>query len=114
MALGGGADAAISSARIRPAGRSGIIGWTRVDQTVLGSKGKTGTCIGTPSAGPVADDGTWRWKTLVARLSTYATIPSPSFCSPWLFVEALAMMQALDTVSRDVYNDEAAPHSTGE
>jgi hypothetical protein len=89
-----------------------IGGSITVDQTVLGSKGKTKTYLtGTPSAGPIADN--WdnpKWKTFVAAYKkAYPNgFPSPSLFAHGYYVEALAMMQALDTVHGDLSDGQKA------
>ena len=67
--------------------------------------------IGTPSAGPIADN--WdnpKWKTFVAAYKkAYPNgFPSPSLFAHGYYVEALAMMQALDTVHGDLSDGQKA------
>ncbi|MEO1286090.1 MAG: ABC transporter substrate-binding protein, partial [Pseudomonadota bacterium] len=77
-----------------------------VDQTVLGSKGRTREfVIGTPSAGPISD--TWddpRWQAFVA---TYKEMfpdgfPSPSLFAHAYYINTKAALLALDEVGGDV------------
>jgi branched-chain amino acid transport system substrate-binding protein len=110
----GGADAVNFLSQYDQAGgtKPMIGGSITVDQTVLGSKGKTKTyLIGTPSAGPIADN--WdnpKWKTFVAAYKkAYPNgFPSPSLFAHGYYVEALAMMQALDTVHGDLSDGQKA------
>ena len=110
----GGADAVNFLSQYDQAGgtKPMIGGSITVDQTVLGSKGKTKTyLIGTPSAGPIADN--WdnpKWKAFVAAYKkAYPNgFPSPSLFAHGYYVEALAMMQALDTVHGDLSDGQKA------
>jgi branched-chain amino acid transport system substrate-binding protein len=110
----GGADAVnfLSQYDQAGGGKPMIGGSITVDQTVLGSKGKTKTyLIGTPSAGPIADN--WddpKWKTFVAAYKkAYPDgFPSPSLFAHGYYVEAEAMMQALDAVHGDLSDGQKA------
>jgi branched-chain amino acid transport system substrate-binding protein len=110
----GGADAVNFLSQYDQAGgtKPMIGGSITVDQTVLGSKGKTKTyLIGTPSAGPIADN--WdnpTWKAFVAAYKkAYPNgFPSPSLFAHGYYVEAEAMMQALDTVHGDLSDGQKA------
>lgn len=110
----GGADAVNFLSQYDQAGgnKPMIGGSITVDQTVLGSKGKTKTyLIGTPSAGPIADN--WdnpKWKAFVAAYKkAYPNgFPSPSLFAHGYYVEAEAMMQALDTVHGDLSDGQKA------
>ncbi len=110
----GGADAVNFLSQYDQAGgtKPMIGGSITVDQTVLGSKGKTKTyLIGTPSAGPIADN--WdnpKWKTFVAAYKkAYPNgFPSPSLFAHGYYVEASAMMEALDTVHGDLSDGQKA------
>jgi len=104
----GGADAVNFLTQYEQAGGSKplIGGSITVDQSVLSAKGKRRDyLIGTPSAGPLADN--WddpKWKAFVAA---YAQTDEKRFNSPTLFshgyyIEATAMIQALDTVNGDL------------
>jgi len=83
-----------------------IGGSITVDQSVLSSKGKRRNyLIGTPSAGPLADD--WddpKWQAFVAayKKSDAKAFNSPTLFSHGYYIEAIAMMQALDTVKGDL------------
>jgi branched-chain amino acid transport system substrate-binding protein len=104
----GGADAVnfLSQYDQAGGGKPMIGGSITVDQTVLGSKGKTKTyLIGTPSAGPIADN--WddpKWKTFVAdyKAAFPDGFPSPSLFAHGYYVETLAMLDALDKVGGDL------------
>ncbi|PHQ69825.1 MAG: ABC transporter substrate-binding protein [Sneathiella sp.] len=81
-----------------------------VDQTVLGSKGKTRkSVIGTPSAGPVSD--TWddpRWSNFV---KTYQKMfpdgfPSPSLFAHGYYINTKAALLALNEVNGDLSDGE--------
>ena len=104
----GGADAVNFLSQYEQAGGSKpmIGGSITVDQTVLGSKGKTKTyLIGTPSAGPIADN--WdnpKWKTFVAdyKKAFPDGFPSPSLFAHGYYVETTAVLQALDQVGGDL------------
>lgn len=83
-----------------------IGGSITVDQTVLGSKGKTRKfVIGTPSAGPISD--TWddpRWKKFVAEYQKMFPdgFPSPSLFAHGYYVDTKAALLALDEVKGDL------------
>jgi len=83
-----------------------IGGSITVDQTVLGSKGKTRrSVIGTPSAGPVSD--TWddaRWSNFVAAYKKQFPkgFPSPSLFAHSYYVNTKAALLALDKVKGDL------------
>jgi branched-chain amino acid transport system substrate-binding protein len=104
----GGADAVNFLSQYEQAGgnKPMIGGSITVDQTVLGSKGKTKTyLIGTPSAGPIAD--TWddpKWKAFVANYKKEFPdgFPSPSLFAHGYYVETIAMLDALDKVGGDL------------
>ena len=104
----GGADAVNFLSQYEQAGgnKPMIGGSITVDQTVLGSKGKTKTyLIGTPSAGPIAD--TWddpKWKAFVADYKKEFPdgFPSPSLFAHGYYVETIAMLDALDKVGGDL------------
>jgi branched-chain amino acid transport system substrate-binding protein len=104
----GGADAVNFLSQYEQAGGSKpmIGGSITVDQSVLSAKGKRRDyLIGTPSAGPLADD--WdnpKWKAFVAA---YKKSDTKAFNSPTLFahgyyIEATALMQALDAIKGDL------------
>ena len=110
----GGADAVnfLSQYDQAGGGKPMIGGSITVDQTVLGSKGKTKTyLVGTPSAGPIADN--WdnpKWKAFVAAYKkAYPDgFPSPSLFAHGYYVEAEAMMQALEAVHGDLSDGQKA------
>jgi len=110
----GGADAVNFLSQYDQAGgnKPMIGGSITVDQTVLGSKGKTKTyLIGTPSAGPIADN--WdnpKWKAFVAAYKkAYPDgFPSPSLFAHGYYVEAEAMIHALDDVHGDLSDGQKA------
>ncbi|MGE0116846.1 MAG: ABC transporter substrate-binding protein [Dongiaceae bacterium] len=104
----GGADAVNFLTQYEQAGGSKplIGGSITVDQSVLSAKGKRRDyLIGTPSAGPLADN--WddpKWQAFVAayKKSDDKAFNSPTLFSHGYYIEALAMMQALDTVNGDL------------
>jgi branched-chain amino acid transport system substrate-binding protein len=110
----GGADAVNFLSQYEQAGgtKPMIGGSITVDQTVLGSKGKRKSyLIGTASEGPIADN--WddpRWKAFVkAYQDAYPKgFPSPSLFAHGYYVEALALLTALDKVNGDLSNGQAA------
>jgi len=113
VALGGADGVNFLTQYHQAGGQAPLIGGSiTVDQTVLGSKGKTKTyLIGTPSAGPIADN--WdnpKWKTFVAAYKkAYPNgFPSPSLFAHGYYVEASAMMEALDTVNGDLSDGQKA------
>ncbi len=77
-----------------------------VDQTVLGSKGKTRDfVIGTPSAGPVSD--TWddpRWQAFVDAYKAEFPdgFPSPSLFAHSYYINTKAALLALEEVGGDI------------
>ena len=110
----GGADAVnfLSQYDQAGGGKPMIGGSITVDQTVLGSKGKTKTyLVGTPSAGPIADN--WdnpKWKAFVAayKKAYPEGFPSPSLFAHGYYVEAEAMIHALDDVHGDLSDGQKA------
>jgi branched-chain amino acid transport system substrate-binding protein len=110
----GGADAVNFLSQYDQAGgnKPMIGGSITVDQTVLGSKGKTKTyLIGTPSAGPIADN--WdnpKWKAFVAAYKkAYPDgFPSPSLFAHGYYVEAEAMIHALNDIHGDLSDGQKA------
>ena len=83
-----------------------IGGSITVDQTVLGSKGRTRSfVIGTPSAGPVSD--TWddpRWNAFVVAYQQQFPdgFPSPSLFAHAYYINTKAALLALDQVGGDL------------
>jgi branched-chain amino acid transport system substrate-binding protein len=110
----GGADAVNFLNQYEQAGgdKPMIGGSITVDQTVLGSKGKQQEyVIGTPSAGPIADD--WdnaEWKKFVAdyKAAFPDGFPSPSLFAHGYYISTVAMLDALDQVKGDVGGDQKA------
>jgi branched-chain amino acid transport system substrate-binding protein len=104
----GGADAVNFLTQYQQGGgdKPMIGGSITVDQTILGSEGPTKTyMIGTPSAGPIADN--WddpRWKAFIAAYKqAYPDgFPSPSLFAHGYYVETSAMLAALDQVGGDL------------
>jgi len=104
----GGADAINFLTQYQQAGGTKplIGGSITVDQSVLSSKGKRRDyLIGTPSAGPLADN--WddpKWKAFVEayKKSDAKAFNSPSLFAHGYYIEATAMIQALDAVNGDL------------
>jgi len=104
----GGADAINFLTQYEQAGGTKplIGGSITVDQSVLSAKGKRRDyLLGTPSAGPLADN--WdnpKWKAFVEayKKSDDKAFNSPTLFSHGYYIEATAMMQALDTVNGDL------------
>ena len=86
-----------------------IGGSITVDQTVLGSKGRTRSfVIGTPSAGPISD--TWddpRWKAFVEAYKKAFPdgFPSPSLFAHAYYINTKAALLALDSIGGDLSDD---------
>ncbi|HVM83223.1 MAG TPA: ABC transporter substrate-binding protein [Candidatus Binatia bacterium] len=114
----GGADAVNFLNQYEQAGgdKPMIGGSITVDQTVLGSKGKQEEyIIGTPSAGPIADN--WdnpAWKKFVEdyKKAYPDGFPSPSLFAQGYYVETLAMLTALDQVKGDLSGGQKAFRDT--
>ncbi len=103
----GGADAINFLTQYEQAGGSKplIGGSITVDQSVLSAKGKRRDyLLGTPSAGPVADNlDTPQWKAFVeAYKKEPKAFNSPSLFAHGYYIEAIAMIQALDTAKGDL------------
>lgn len=104
----GGADAVNFLTQYEQAGGDLplVAGSITVDQTVLGSKGKTRDfVVGTPSAGPVSD--TWddpRWAAFVEAYKKQFPdgFPSPSLFAHAYYVNTKAALLALDEVNGDL------------
>ncbi|HEY9548771.1 MAG TPA: ABC transporter substrate-binding protein [Kiloniellaceae bacterium] len=104
----GGADAVNFLTQYEQAGGDLplVAGSITVDQTVLGSKGRTRDfVIGTPSAGPVSD--TWddpRWTAFVEAYKEQFpdAFPSPSLFAHAYYVNTKAALLALDEVNGDL------------
>jgi branched-chain amino acid transport system substrate-binding protein len=107
VALGGADSVNFLTQYQQGGGSKPLIGGSiTVDQTVLGSEGQRRKyIIGTPSAGPIADN--WdnaSWKSFVAAYkAAYPDgFPSPSLFAHGYYVEAKAMLDALDKVGGDL------------
>ena len=93
-----------------------IGGSITVDQTVLGSKGRTRSfVIGTPSAGPISD--TWddpRWNEFVAAYQAQFPdgFPSPSLFAHAYYINTKAALLALDEVGGDLSDGGAKLRAT--
>ncbi|MPZ09887.1 MAG: ABC transporter substrate-binding protein [Kiloniellaceae bacterium] len=104
----GGADAVNFLTQYEQAGGDlPLIGGSiTVDQTVLGSKGKTRDfVVGTPSAGPISD--TWddqRWNAFVEAYKKQFpdAFPSPSLFAHAYYINTKAALLALDKVNGDL------------
>lgn len=107
VALGGADAVNFLTQYEQGGGNKPIIGGSiTVDQTVLGTKGRTREfVIGTASAGPIAD--TWddpRWQSYV---KTYREqypdgLPSPSLFNHGYYISTVAVLNALDAVEGDL------------
>ena len=104
----GGADGVNFLTQYQQAGGAAplIGGSITVDQTVLGTNGKQRDyVIGTPSAGPIADNAEGEaWKKFVAgyKAAYPDGFPSPSLFAHGYYVEAEALIAALNKVSGDM------------
>jgi len=103
----GGADAINFLTQYQQAGGAAplIGGSITVDQTILGSKGKIhDVVIGTPSAGPIADDNTTdAWKAFVAGYKKLPNaFPGPSLFAHGYYVNMQAAIAALNEVGGDL------------
>ena len=109
----GGADGVNFLTQYQQAGGTAplIGGSITVDQTVLGAQGKQRDyVIGTPSAGPIADDAEGAaWKKFVDdyKASYKDGFPSPSLFAQGYYIETKALLAALDKVNGDVSGDQA-------
>jgi branched-chain amino acid transport system substrate-binding protein len=109
----GGADGVNFLTQYQQAGGTAplIGGSITVDQTVLGTQGKQRDyVIGTPSAGPIADNAEGpAWKKFVDDYKgAYKDgFPSPSLFAQGYYIEAKALLAALDKVNGDVSGDQA-------
>ena len=114
----GGADGVNFLTQYQQAGGTAplIGGSITVDQTVLSSKGKQKTSvIGIPSAGPIAD--TWdnaNWKAFVAAYKAAFPdgFPSPSLFAHGYYIEAKAVLLALDKINGDLSDNGAKLRET--
>jgi len=109
----GGADGVNFLTQYQQAGGTAplIGGSITVDQTVLGTKGKQRDyVIGTPAAGPIADnDESAAWKKFVDEYKTAYKdgFPSPSLFAQGYYIEAKALLAALDKVGGDLSGNQA-------
>jgi branched-chain amino acid transport system substrate-binding protein len=109
----GGADAVNFLTQYQQAGGNAplIGGSITVDQTVLGSEGKTKDfVVGTPSAGPIADaNDSPAWQKFVAdyKAAFADGFPAPSLFAHGYYVNTTAVLLALDQVAGDVSGDQA-------
>lgn len=109
----GGADAVNFLSQYEQAGgnKPMIAGSITVDQTVLGTKGKRrDQVIGTPSAGPIADN--WdnpEWQGFVKAYQEAFPdgFPTPSLFAHGYYVSTKALLESLDAVDGDLSNDHA-------
>lgn len=114
----GGADAVNFLTQYEQAGgdKPIIAGSITADQTVLGSEGKRkNALIGTPSAGPIADN--WddrRWKEFVAAYkAAYSDgFPSPSLFAHGYYVSTKAALTGLREVGGDLSDGQAKYRET--
>jgi branched-chain amino acid transport system substrate-binding protein len=108
----GGADGINFLTQYQQAGGTAplIGGSITVDQTVLGTKGKQRDfVIGTPSAGPIADNSDDpAWKKFVADYKgAYKDgFPSPSLFAQGYYINTKAVLLALDKVGGDLSDKE--------
>ena len=107
VALGGADSVNFLSQYEQSGGTLPLIGGSiTVDQSVLGSKGRTRKfIIGTPSAGPISD--TWdaaSWKTFVANYKKQFPdgFPSPSIFAHAYYINTKAALLALEKVGGDL------------
>jgi branched-chain amino acid transport system substrate-binding protein len=103
----GGADAINFLTQYQQSGgQAPLIGGSiTVDQTILGSKGKIhDVVIGTPAAGPIADDNTTdEWKAFVEAYKKLPdAFPGPSLFAHGYYVNMQAALKALEMVNGDL------------
>ena len=109
----GGADGVNFLTQYQQAGGTAplIGGSITVDQTVLGTQGKQRDyIIGTPAAGPIADNAEGpAWKKFVDdyKAAYKDGFPSPSLFAQGYYIEAKAMLAALDKVKGDLSDNQA-------
>jgi branched-chain amino acid transport system substrate-binding protein len=108
----GGADGVNFLTQYQQAGGTAplIGGSITVDQTVLGTQGKQRDyIIGTPAAGPIADNAEGpAWKKFVDdyKAAYKDGFPSPSLFAQGYYIEAKAMLAALDKVKGDLSDNQ--------
>jgi branched-chain amino acid transport system substrate-binding protein len=103
----GGADSVNFLTQYQQAGGQAPLvgGSVTVDQTILGSKGKIhDVVIGTPSAGPIADDNKApEWQKFVAAYKKQPNaFPSPSLFAQGYYINMTALLTGLQKVNADV------------
>jgi branched-chain amino acid transport system substrate-binding protein len=103
----GGADSVNFLSQYQQAGGQAPLvgGSVTVDQTILSSKGKIhDVVIGTPSAGPIADDNdSPAWKKFVAAYKKQPNaFPSPSLFAQGYYINMTALLTGLQKVNGDV------------
>ena len=109
----GGADGVNFLTQYQQAGGSAplIGGSITADQSVLSSQGKQrDSVMGMPSAGPIADNAEGdAWKKFVAdyKAAYKDGFPSPSLFAHGYYIEAKAMLAALDKVKGDLSDNQA-------
>jgi branched-chain amino acid transport system substrate-binding protein len=109
----GGADGVNFLTQYQQAGGTAplIGGSITVDQTVLGTQGRQRDyVIGTPAAGPIADNAEGpAWKKFVDdyKAAYKDGFPSPSLFAQGYYIEAMAMLAALDKVKGDLSDNQA-------
>ena len=108
----GGADGVNFLTQYQQAGGTAplIGGSITVDQTVLGTSGKQRDyVVGTPSAGPIADNSDEpAWKKFVAdyKAAYKDGFPSPSLFAQGYYINTKAVLLALDKVGGDLSDKE--------
>jgi branched-chain amino acid transport system substrate-binding protein len=112
VALGGADSVNFLSQYQQSGGTAPLIGGSiTVDQSVLGSEGKTKDfVVGTPSGGPIADtNDSPAWKKFVGdyKAAFADGFPSPSLFAHGYYVNTTAVLMALDQVAGDVSGDQA-------
>ncbi len=114
IGLGGGDAVNFLNQYQQAGGNAKLIGGSiMVDQTVLSSKGKAkNALIGTPSSGPQADTSTDpKWQAFVhayqAAFPPEKRFPSPSLLATFYYMNAKALLTALNQVNGDVSGDQS-------
>jgi branched-chain amino acid transport system substrate-binding protein len=106
VALGGADGVNFLTQYQQAGGKAPLIGGSiTIDQTVLTSKGKIhDIVIGTPAAGPTADDNTSsEWKAFTAAYKKQpGAFPSPSLFAHGYYINMKAALLGLDQVGGDV------------
>jgi branched-chain amino acid transport system substrate-binding protein len=112
VALGGADGVNFLTQYQQAGGQAPLIGGSiTVDQTVLGTKGKQRDyVVGTPSAGPIADnDEGAAWKKFVGDYTAAYKdgFPSPSLFAQGYYINTEAVLLALDKVNGDLSDGES-------